>query len=55
MNKPDKDKVKEVYLGDVASYEGKVPAWLIVVFSALILWAIYYLIDFWGGFGPAYK
>jgi hypothetical protein len=46
---------KETYLGGVESYEGKVPTWLIVVFTALILWAIYYLIDFWGGFGPAYK
>jgi hypothetical protein len=51
MNKND----KEDYPGDVASYEGKVPLWLILVFSALIIWAIVYFFENWGGFGPAYQ
>jgi hypothetical protein len=46
---------KETYRGDVASYEGKVPLWLKIVFSALIIWAIVYFIKYWGGFGPAYN
>ena len=46
---------KEDYRGDVGSYEGKIPAWLLIVFGALILWAIYYFFEFWGGFGAAYK
>ncbi|GEM_PF-6847211 len=46
---------KEDYRGDVSSYEGKVPAWLIVVFVALIIWAAVYFIEYWGGFGPRYQ
>jgi hypothetical protein len=49
----NKDEIEE-YPGDVASYEGKIPWWLLSVFAALILWAIYYFAENWGGFGPAY-
>ncbi len=42
---------KERYAPDVESYEGIVPAWLIIVFISLIIWGIYYLIKYWGG-GP---
>lgn len=43
---------KETYLAGIESYEGGVPRWLIIVFSALIIWGIYYLIAYWGGMGP---
>lgn len=46
---------KETFRGDVESYEGKVPLWLKIVFSTLIIWAIIYFINYWGGFGPAYS
>jgi len=51
MNRDD----QESYPGEVASYEGKIPAWLLIVFGALIVWAIYYFFEYWGGFGPAYN
>ena len=38
---------KEEYAPDVESYEGMVPAWLIVVYVGLIIWGIYYLIKYW--------
>jgi hypothetical protein len=46
---------KEVFRGDVESYEGKIPVWLKIVFGILITWAIFYIIKYWGGFGPAYN
>lgn len=45
---------KEVYLGEVESYDKKVPKWLIIVYVSLSIWGIYYLIKYWGGFGPGY-
>lgn len=39
---------KESYLGEVESYEGKVPLWLIIVYVGLTIWGIYYLIKYWG-------
>lgn len=43
---------KERYTPEIESYEGTVPLWLIIVFSALIIWGIYYLVEYWGGLGP---
>lgn len=40
---------KERYAPDVESYEGIVPAWLIVVYAGLIIWGVYYLMVNWGG------
>jgi len=31
---------------------GHVNAWLLVVYVALTVWAIYYLVKYWGGLGP---
>jgi hypothetical protein len=40
---------KEQFAPDVESYEGGVPAWLIVVYVILAVWGIYYLIKYWNG------
>ena len=42
---------KERYAPDVESYEGIVPAWLIVVYASLAVWGVYYLVTYWGGSG----
>lgn len=42
---------KELYAPDVESFEGIVPAWLMVVYIVLSLWGIYYLIKYWDGSG----
>ncbi len=42
-------KDKESYLGGVESYEGDVPIWMILVFTALIAWGIYWLFEYWRG------
>ena len=38
--------------GEIQSRRGGVNVWLIVVYVALTIWAIYYLIRYWGGLGP---
>lgn len=49
--KPDE---KETFPGGVESYEGTVPAWLLIVYAVVIVWGIYYLIRYWGGLGPGF-
>jgi hypothetical protein len=43
---------KETFLGEVESYEGIVPIWLLVTITVLTIWGIYYIVKYWGGFGP---
>jgi hypothetical protein len=31
---------------------GQIPAWLLVVYAVLFVWALYYLVVYWGGLGP---
>ena len=38
--------------GEIRSYHGIVNTWLLVVYAALAIWAIYYLVTYWGGLGP---
>ena len=37
---------------DIEEQKGIIPVWLLIVYSVLALWGIYYLIRFWGGLGP---
>jgi hypothetical protein len=41
---------KESYSGGVESYEGTVPAWLMIVYAVLIVWGVYYLAAYWSGY-----
>ena len=38
--------------GEIQTYTGRVNRWLLVVYAILALWAIYYLVVYWGGLGP---
>lgn len=43
----------EEYAGsEIGAYRGIVNRWLVAVYVALTVWAIYYLVAFWGGLGP---
>jgi hypothetical protein len=48
------EEEKETFPGGVESYEGRVPAWLMLVYVLLLIWGGWYLVAFWGGFpaGP---
>jgi hypothetical protein len=38
--------------GDVQARHGRVDYWLLVVYTIMCLWALYYGITYWGGLGP---
>jgi hypothetical protein len=38
--------------GEVQSYHGIVNRWLLIVYAVLGVWAVYYLVAYWGGLGP---
>jgi hypothetical protein len=38
--------------GAIQARHGHVPVWLLVVYAVLFIWALYYLVVYWGGLGP---
>ena len=48
----ERDGVEEYAGGEVTSRRGIVNRWLLVVYGALALWAVYYVVTYWGGLGP---
>jgi hypothetical protein len=44
--------VEEFADGEIRSYHGRVDGWLLAVYAVLAVWAVYYLLAFWGGLGP---
>ena len=38
--------------GSIQVRTGQIPAWLLVVYAVLFVWALYYLVVYWGGLGP---
>jgi hypothetical protein len=38
--------------GHIQARVGYIPIWLIVVYFGLFIWAMYYMVMYWGGLGP---
>jgi hypothetical protein len=38
--------------GYIKAHVGRIPLWLLVVYALLFIWALYYLVNYWGGLGP---
>ena len=38
--------------GYIQARIGHIPAWLLVVYAVLFVWALYYGYQYWGGVGP---
>jgi hypothetical protein len=38
--------------GYIQAHHGGIPAWLLVVYLILLLWALYYAYVHWGSLGP---
>jgi hypothetical protein len=38
--------------GHIVGHHGTIPAWLLVVYAVLFVWALYYMVSYWGGLGP---
>lgn len=54
--KPQNDhpahELEEYAGGYITAWVGHIPVWLLVVYAVLFIWALYYLVDYWGGLGP---
>ena len=45
-------EMEEYAGGYIQAWIGRIPAWLLVVYAVLFLWALYYGWQYWGGLGP---
>jgi hypothetical protein len=45
-------EMEEYAGGYIEARTGHIPAWLLVVYVVLFLWALYYGWQYWGGLGP---
>jgi hypothetical protein len=48
----DMEEMEEYAGGTIQSRHGYFPVWLLVVYAVLFIWALYYLVVYWGGLGP---
>lgn len=48
----ERDGVEEYAGGEITSRRGIINRWLLVVYVILGLWAVYYLVAYFGGLGP---
>ena len=46
------DEIRTYAGGEITSRRGGVNRWLLVVYAVLAVWAVYYLVRYWGGLGP---
>ena len=46
------DDIDEFADGEVSTRHGRINAWLLVVYVGLTIWAVVYLLVYWGGLGP---
>jgi hypothetical protein len=45
-------EMEEYAGGYIQARVGHIPVWLLVVYAVLFIWALYYLVTYWGGLGP---
>ncbi len=48
----ERERVHDYADGEIQSRSGRVNRWLLVVYAVLAIWAVYYLVVYWGGLGP---
>ena len=48
----DTHELEEYAGGYIKAHEGVLPIWLLFVYFGLFLWALYYMVTYWGGVGP---
>ena len=46
------DEIQDYAQGEISSRHGRVNRWLVVVYVVLTVWAVAYLVVYWGGLGP---
>jgi hypothetical protein len=45
-------ELEEYAGGTIQAWMGHIPIWLLVVYAVLFVWALYYMVVYWGGLGP---
>lgn len=45
-------ELEEYAGGYIKAWVGRIPVWLLAVYAILFLWALYYVVVYWGGLGP---
>jgi len=45
-------EMEEYAGGIIQARVGYIPIWLLVVYAVLFIWALYYMVVYWGGLGP---
>jgi hypothetical protein len=45
-------EMEEYAGGHIQAHHGTIAPWLLVVYAVLFVWALYYLVFYWGGLGP---
>ena len=45
-------ELEEYAGGSIKARHGHIPLWLLCVYTILFLWSLYYIVNYWGGFGP---
>ena len=45
-------EVEEYGGGSIQAHHGTIPAWLLVVYAVLFVFAFYYMVTYWGSLGP---
>jgi hypothetical protein len=45
-------ELEEYAGGLIQARVGYIPIWLLVVYAVLFIWALYYMVVYWGGLGP---
>jgi hypothetical protein len=45
-------EMEEYAGGHIHAHHGTIAPWLLAVYAVLFVWALYYLVFYWGGLGP---
>ena len=45
-------EMEEYAGGYIKAWVGRIPVWLLAVYAILFVWALYYVVVYWGGLGP---
>jgi len=48
----DHAELEEYAGGYIQAHHGTIAPWLLVVYAVLFIWALYYMVYYWGGLGP---
>lgn len=51
-NPGEHSEMEEYVGGSIQAHHGTIPGWLLVVYLILFVFALYYMVTYWGSLGP---